>query len=152
MSYQSLSAMSPGGLLLQKLGLQEQIMLANQQQQQSMNINGGGIGGVGATSLLGQQLEEYSQVDLQQQQLQNNQFLSHQQQSFASNASAPLLNSNSFHGGDPMALANLQNATFGDLSSSQMQQNAFPGAAMYPNGSDHGQQQQHNAPNNGGGM
>jgi len=51
---------SPGGLLLQKLGLQEQMMLAN---------TPGGGGGAGGTSLLAQQLQDYSsQSDHPQQQ------------------------------------------------------------------------------------
>ena len=54
MNYQS--TMSPGGLLLQKLGLQEQILLGS--SNNVANINGGN----GGVSLLARQLEEYSQL------------------------------------------------------------------------------------------
>ena len=57
----SVVSMSPGGLLLQKLGLQEQ-MLGNQSHYNSA----GAGGGVAGTSLLAQQLEEYSQSDQHQ--------------------------------------------------------------------------------------
>jgi len=53
LNYQS--AVSPGGLLLQKLGLQEQMI-----GTPSHYSTGGGGAGAGGTSLLAQQLEEYS--------------------------------------------------------------------------------------------
>jgi hypothetical protein len=54
MNYQS--TMSPGGLLLQKLGLQEQIQFGNSNNVANINVGSGGV------SLLAQQLEEYSQL------------------------------------------------------------------------------------------
>jgi len=135
MNYQSTAmSMSPGGLLLQKLGLQEQML----------GRGGGAPGGVGGagTSLLAQQLEEYSQSDHQQgqghgqqhaQQVHNsnNPLMGHQQQSF-SNA---MLNSGSYHGeyeaapsAVPMSLTSLPYiqstsfSDFGNVSSSLLQQ------------------------------
>ena len=53
-------SMSPGGLLLQQLGLQEQMLAAN---QSNFNPVASGIG----ASLLSQQLEDYSTQPAQQQ-------------------------------------------------------------------------------------
>lgn len=169
----SYHAMSPGGLLLQQLGLQEQLMLGNQQGQ--FNAAGGGAGG---TSLLAQQLEEYSQSDQpqggQQQQQQyptaQNHLMGNPQQSFPSSGpSVGMLNPESYHGG-PMSMTtslprNSQSASFSDFNSSSMQQQqnmalhpqlrmnaSFPVPQMmvHPNGNDGSQlQQQNNAPNNG---
>jgi len=163
------SAMSPGGLLLQKLGLQEQ-MLGNSSQH---NAGGGGAGGgAGGTSLLAQQLEEYSsQPDHQQGRRQGqeqghnpNNPLMCSQNSF-SNASgvnqgsaSGMLNPGSYRGGAapavPISLSALpymQNASFSDFSNNNsaaiLQHQKNLAAQMHP-------QLQMNAmrPNNGGSL
>jgi len=142
MNYQSSAvSMSPGGLLLQKLGLQEQML---------SGASGGGAG----TSLLAQQLEEYSQTDhdqgqgqqhVQQGQNHNDQLaMTHQQQAY-SNA---MLSSGSYRGGydapappaAPMSLTThpyIQSASFSDYGNAsnaalQYQQQQHLAAQLHP--------------------
>ncbi|KAL3764326.1 hypothetical protein ACHAW5_008923 [Stephanodiscus triporus] len=129
-----LSAISPGGLLLQKLGLQE-LMLGN---QSNFHVDAG-------TSLLAQQLEQYSQSD---------QYVGHQQSVSTSgishDASSGMLDPGSYHGGydmtsasAPLPLAtlpyNTQNASSNDsVSGGQQHQNIAPTHAVMHSGSYHG--------------
>ncbi|KAL9187394.1 hypothetical protein ACHAXT_001497 [Thalassiosira profunda] len=96
MNYQSTAVpASPGGLLLQKLGLHEQIMMQ-----------------AAGASLLSQQLEEYSQADPQQQPMA------------LVSGSAGMLNTGSYLGGPVSASLpqDMQSASFGDVGSSIQQQ------------------------------
>ena len=105
--------MSPGGLLLQQLGLQEQ-MLNN---HASYNVRAGG--GIGA-SLLSQQLgDNPTQPNQQQDQQQQQQQMSNtnslgRQQSFPSNPG--MVHPGSYHGGyNNEAVSYLQSASFSEF-------------------------------------
>lgn len=172
------SAMSPGGLLLQKLGLQDQMLGTS-----SYNARDGGAGGgAGGTSLLAQQLEEYSSLsDNQQGQGQvhqqhapqvhnrNNPLMGRHRSSsnVVHRGSSGMINSGSYHRGAaapavPLSLTSLpymQNASFSDLNSAAMQQQQQSLAAqmhpqlgintVYPNNGGSLSGQHNNAPRNG---
>lgn len=89
-NYQAVS-MSPGGLLLQKLGLQDQLF-ANQS-----NTAGAGI------SLLSQQLEEYSHPDQHQGQYISSRQNQYKMPSSLQSASTPAVNPGSYRGGDAIS-------------------------------------------------
>jgi dual specificity protein kinase YAK1 len=91
-NYQAVS-MSPGGLLLQKLGLQDQLF-ANQS-----NTAGSGI------SLLSQQLEEYSHPDQQQGQYISSRQNQYKMPGSLQSASTSAINPGSYRGGDVISRA-----------------------------------------------
>jgi hypothetical protein len=119
--YQPVS-ISPGGLFLQKLGLQDQ-MIGNQS-----NTAGAGI------SLLSQQLEEYSHADQQQGQFNSFTHTQYNMPGGFNTTSSRILNPGSCHGGfdappatvqmmHPGHLFDAQRASFSDLSGMHRNQN-----------------------------
>lgn len=138
-------SMSPGGILLQQLGLQEQILAS---QAASFHNNTAGAGGIGA-SLLSQQLEDTSSQPVNYQQVQQQyqqQLNTHSRQSFPSPA---MINYGSYHRGyDHNAVAahlmQQQSASFGEYGaqmhphSESLQAVNFKDGTQQPNNNNQG--------------